>query len=664
MSEGAEDREWLPDSSLIGGVTALPGTARQMGGYTLLREVGRGAMGEVWLANDPRLDRKVAIKTMRCEIAEDPEYIKRFHREARAVARLSHPHIIQIYGAGEDEGMVYFVMEWINGRTLGNVIRQSGAVAPREALRIIGQAVTALGYAAAQGVIHRDIKPGNIMVDSTGSVKIADFGLAKLADGQTCMTQTGVCLGSPNYMSPEACRGEELDHRSDQYSLGVTFYEMLKGELPYSAPTPMSVMFKHVHDPLPEPVALRSLNNGIWLDLLRRMTAKSADERFQTYEELSEALSQVESASNGSLNGISPIRPTSTALYTGSSGGASPFSGTSMLSTGMPEMRQQQAQPLSNAAPARDWKKLAIFGGGGLLAVFIASAAIYWAIDFFSGSGAPPPAATVGASTASNAAPVNTPASGPAAGPELNAATVSPPPAGQMRSQGGEEMNDEFGVAIPRPEQSRAAEVPLAFKTASPDLFVAYQNRDFSKMSQLVDQILSQPGGLDQNTLGVLRYVQSSLHVLKNYRDDVIAAANARPGKGTYTDPILGQWILMGGDSAGLLVHTPTAGDKKLSWSEIPPVALILAVRPIVDPRAIRMHQRTDAIIQLYSGAMEGIGAPPDQGQQQTGPRGPQTGQVQPANTGVARSGVPAGAQRPGVRGAAPAIAPTPPPRR
>jgi serine/threonine-protein kinase len=401
---------------------------------------------------------------MRGEIADDPEYIKRFHREARAVAKLSHPHIVQIYGAGEEEGVFYFVMEWVNGRTLGAIIREHGQVPPKDALRIIKQAADALGYASAQGVIHRDIKPGNIMLDATGAVKIADFGLAKLQDGQTCMTQTGVCLGSPNYMSPEACRGEELDHRSDQYSLGVTFYEMLKGELPYSAPTPMSVMFKHVHDPLPEPAALRAMDNGIWLNVLQRMTAKDPEQRFQSYDELREALSAVESASNGSLNSITPIRPTSTALYGGATASApGQFSGTSILATGLPDHQRQTAVPIAGTAGSRDYKKLGLYGGGGLLAVGALAAGIFWAMDFFGGSGAPAPVQKPSAVVATEATP--TPV--PTVVTQVAPAQGMPPEQQGIRPE-AMVFYDSQGVRIPKPEESRAEQVPFALQQASP----------------------------------------------------------------------------------------------------------------------------------------------------------------------------------------------------
>ncbi len=265
----------------------------KLGCYQLLRLLGRGGMGEVWLAHDTKLDREVAIKLMRRELMAREDAVKRFYREARAVARLNHPNIVQVYAIGEERSLIYMVMEYVDGETVAQRLKRLGPLPLKECVSILLQAVEGLGYAYARGIIHRDIKPSNMMLTSDFRVKIADFGLAKIIEHDSQMTVAGTAIGSPNYMSPEQARGEEADHRSDIYALGISFYQMLTNELPFTGQTPLTVLLRQIQDPLPEPESLRQLENGRVLEIIKKMTAKNPEERFQTYGGLAAALASL-----------------------------------------------------------------------------------------------------------------------------------------------------------------------------------------------------------------------------------------------------------------------------------------------------------------------------------------------------------------------------------
>jgi serine/threonine protein kinase len=262
----------------------------KLGPYRLLRLLGRGGMGEVWLAHDTKLDREVAIKLMRRELMAREDAVKRFYREARAVARLNHPNIVQVYAIGEEGPIIYMVMEYVDGETVSQRLKRLGPLPLKECVNILLQAVEGLGYACARGIIHRDIKPSNMMISSDFRVKIADFGLAKIIEHDSQMTVAGTAIGSPNYMSPEQARGEEADHRSDIYALGISFYQMLTNELPFTGQTPLTVLLRQIQDPLPEPEYLKQLENGRVLEVIKKMTAKNPEDRYQTYGGLAAAL--------------------------------------------------------------------------------------------------------------------------------------------------------------------------------------------------------------------------------------------------------------------------------------------------------------------------------------------------------------------------------------
>ena len=217
--------------------------AAQFPQLEILEVIGQGGMGVVYRAKQRKLDRVVALKILTPGAAKDPAFAERFHREARALARLNHPNILTVYDFGEADGLFYLVMEYVDGADLRHVLQQ-GRLSPAEALRIVPVVCDALQYAHASGVVHRDIKPGNILLDREGRVKIADFGIAKLAGTSTAdvtLTQSKQSMGTPHYMAPEQVESPQtVDHRADIYSLGVVFYEMLTGELPLGRFAPPS----------------------------------------------------------------------------------------------------------------------------------------------------------------------------------------------------------------------------------------------------------------------------------------------------------------------------------------------------------------------------------------------------------------------------------------
>jgi serine/threonine-protein kinase len=249
--------------------------------YFVLRRLGRGAMADVYLAQQVSLGRQVALKVLNSELARDPNYVRRFQHEARAAAALVHASIVQIYEVGEEGGVHYISQEYVPGRNLGEVIRSSGSLAPQLTLDILRQVAAALSKASSESIVHRDIKPENIMLAGSGEVKVADFGLARVGgDGSANFTQIGVTMGTPLYMSPEQIEGRALDSRTDIYSLGVTAYHMLAGSPPFTGDTPLSVAVQHLNSP-PPPLATRRPDlPQRFVQLVERMMAKFPADRF------------------------------------------------------------------------------------------------------------------------------------------------------------------------------------------------------------------------------------------------------------------------------------------------------------------------------------------------------------------------------------------------
>src|SRR3954471_24375859 len=207
--------------------------------YEVLRRIARGGMAEVFLARDLLLDRPVALKVLFREFAVDPSFVERFRREAQSAANLSHPNIVGVYDSGESNGTYFIVMEYIEGRSLAQIIRDDGPLSPDRAADVATDVAAALGFAHRNGVVHRDVKPGNVLLTPSGQVKVTDFGIARAEQAED-LTKTGSVMGTATYFSPEQAQGQRLDGRADVYSLGVVLYEMLTGTPPFVADNPVS----------------------------------------------------------------------------------------------------------------------------------------------------------------------------------------------------------------------------------------------------------------------------------------------------------------------------------------------------------------------------------------------------------------------------------------
>ncbi|MCH7873903.1 MAG: protein kinase [Gemmatimonadetes bacterium] len=256
--------------------------------YEILEELGRGGMAVVYKALDKQLDREVAVKVLPFSLAFDAEFVERFQREARTAAKLEHPSIIPIYRVGRSGRVIYFVMKFLRGSSLSEMLEKRGVLPPQEIRELLIQTAAALGYAHKRGIVHRDIKPDNIMFDEIGHAVLTDFGIAKAASG-TRLTGTGMSIGTPHYMSPEQARAQKLDGRSDIYSLGVLAYQCLTGRVPFDGEDAFSIGYKHIMEELEEP-PLQSSEQRELFQSIRRMMAKTAEERFQSAEELIEEL--------------------------------------------------------------------------------------------------------------------------------------------------------------------------------------------------------------------------------------------------------------------------------------------------------------------------------------------------------------------------------------
>ncbi len=261
---------------------------RLLGGrYELDGVVGRGGMAEVYRARDIRLDRIVAIKTLRTDLARDQIFQARFRREAQSAASLNHPSIVAVYDTGEDMvtgvPVPYIVMEYVDGRTVRDLLQEGHRLLPERSLEIIDGVLRALDYSHQAGIVHRDIKPGNVMVTRNGDVKVMDFGIARaMSDAQATMTQTAQVIGTAQYLSPEQARGERVDARSDLYSAGCLLYELLTGRPPFTGDSPVAIAYQHVREN-PVPPSRVDPDVPAWADaIVLKAMAKSPADRYQT----------------------------------------------------------------------------------------------------------------------------------------------------------------------------------------------------------------------------------------------------------------------------------------------------------------------------------------------------------------------------------------------
>lgn len=269
-------------------------------GFKLLKRLGKGSMGTVYMARQIGLDRVVAIKILARFLAENHAFVRRFMKEARVIGKLNHPNIVQGFDAGEVGGTYFFAMEYCSGPTLLSILQRGGAMDQDRAIHIITQTARALDHAHKQGLVHRDVKPDNIMLTEGGVAKLCDLGLAKDVSRASGSTEKGATMGTPNYISPEQARGEEtIDIRSDIYSLGATFYHMVTGTPPFEGPNPTVIMVKHVSEP---PISPRARNPELGPEveeIVLRMMAKNPLDRYQTPHDLLVDLENLRAARSG-----------------------------------------------------------------------------------------------------------------------------------------------------------------------------------------------------------------------------------------------------------------------------------------------------------------------------------------------------------------------------
>jgi serine/threonine protein kinase len=260
---------------------------------------GRGGMGEVWQARHVLTRKPFAVKVLRQDLASDETIRGRFVQEARIMEALVHPNILRVNHVGEQEELLYFIMEWVEGGSLTDQLSERGTFTLQEARDVLWQMIDGLSHAYDRGLVHRDIKPGNVLMRKGVDVKITDFGIAKFLGADERRTGSGVRLGSPWYMSPEQIRGADVDHRTDIYSLGITLYQLLTGTVPFDGEL-VSVLYRHVHEPLPVSFELEHFGNGAVLPILRKMTAKDPEDRYQTYDDLQFAITRLGGLVEGS----------------------------------------------------------------------------------------------------------------------------------------------------------------------------------------------------------------------------------------------------------------------------------------------------------------------------------------------------------------------------
>ncbi|MGG3888998.1 Stk1 family PASTA domain-containing Ser/Thr kinase [Metabacillus fastidiosus] len=258
---------------------------RLSGRYKIIEVIGGGGMANVYLAKDIILEREVAIKVLRFDFANDDEFIKRFHREAQAATSLAHPNIVSIYDVGEENGVYYIVMEYVEGQTLKQYIQGYAPLHPREALNIMSQIVSAIAHAHENQIVHRDIKPHNILIDRHGNIKVTDFGIA-IALSSTTITQTNSVLGSVHYMSPEQARGGLANKKSDIYAMGIVFFELLTGKMPFDGESAIAIALKHLQTETPSPKRWNPDIPQSVENIILKATAKDSFYRYNTAEEM------------------------------------------------------------------------------------------------------------------------------------------------------------------------------------------------------------------------------------------------------------------------------------------------------------------------------------------------------------------------------------------
>lgn len=413
---------------------------KTIGHYEIVAELGRGGMGVVYKGFEPALNRHVAIKTLADHLAADPGVVERFMREARSMAQLSDAHIVPIYFVGEDKGLPFFAMEFVEGESVADRLKREGKLSAVEARRIILQAAQGLAVAHEQGVIHRDIKPANLLIAKRGVVKVADFGIALAAsDLHQKLTGTGQLVGTPGYLSPEVCLGKPTDARSDIFSLGVVLFEMLTGRMPFLDESPLGLMLSVVQSNMPDVRALAADVDEYTVQILEGMVAKDPAARYQSCEALVEALLVAGTPYHPSQASVTPVPgrvSAATRLDTPLPKGpptpstlpvpppALPLSAATRLATPAPVNAAPPTPPaaVSTAAPRRSSAALPMAIAAVLIAAIVAGGGFLWWRTSQSES---PQVASTSTSPASPIPALGSPASAPEPEPAVAAATPS-----------------------------------------------------------------------------------------------------------------------------------------------------------------------------------------------------------------------------------------------
>ena len=311
------------------------------GKYRIERLLGKGGMGQVFLAHDLTLEREVAIKVLPPDVSQDDQVVRRFQQEAKTAAKLDHPNIIPIYRVESEGGLNYFVMKYVSGTSLEDLLDKKEPLPVPEIQRILWEAACALGHAHQRGVVHRDVKPANIMFDHDGRVMLTDFGISKALQAASGLTATGMIIGTPHYMAPEQGKGAPVDGRADQYSLGVVGYRMITAELPFSGDSVHTIIYKHIYEEPPLASAKRPGIPGSLTVAISRALAKEPDQRFPTMEEFATAV-WPEQPVAAPAKSRGPARPRSRATADAPT-----------EITGAPTTPISSAKPRKPAAPAR-----------------------------------------------------------------------------------------------------------------------------------------------------------------------------------------------------------------------------------------------------------------------------------------------------------------------
>jgi serine/threonine protein kinase len=273
---------------------SVKASARDVGDYEIMEVLGTGGMGSVFRAKEKSSGKIVALKVLSSRLASDAEFVARFEREVKAAGSLVHPHIVHALASGNDAGQPYMVMEFVDGPSLGKLMRDDGRLPEKRCFEIALDIAKALDHAHSAGIVHRDVKPDNVLLDKAGVARLTDFGLAKLLRDDLKLTQSGIALGTPHYISPEQVAANRyIDHRADQYSLGAMMFHMLTGQVPFDGPTNNDIMLRHLEDPLRDPRELRPHLSNAAVRIIFKLMAKKSAERYDSTAQLIEDLQRV-----------------------------------------------------------------------------------------------------------------------------------------------------------------------------------------------------------------------------------------------------------------------------------------------------------------------------------------------------------------------------------